>query len=290
MAIAAPIIEGDDAGGRVDLSGIDFEKLAKLFASRPKTAAEKLRETTEAKAHEMAARNPTRVHLVDKLEKLVDTYNLGTLGVEAFFEALKELVAEMEEEERRAAREGLTEDELTIFDLLTRPEPKLTKAQEVEVKKVARDLLEKLHDHLSVSHWQARPANSRDGAAAPSASRSTSCRRTLTRSSWNQKVDAVWAYCSVEIKKPRRALNWADAGGLVWFIGASSFPSHLRLHGREASEIAFLSGTHRATAAASEVIDGRRLRRFQSTAEMYRPRPSSAGSCPDVAPELHQRS
>ena len=54
----------------------------------------------------MAARSPTSVHLVDKLEKLVHTYNLGTLSVEAFFEALKKLVAEMEEEKRRAAREG----------------------------------------------------------------------------------------------------------------------------------------------------------------------------------------
>ena len=34
------------------------------------------------------------------------TYNLGTLGVEAFFEALKALVAEMEEEER-SSRKGL---------------------------------------------------------------------------------------------------------------------------------------------------------------------------------------
>jgi len=31
------------------------------------------------------------VYLVDKLEKLVEQYNLGTLGVEAFFEALKPL-------------------------------------------------------------------------------------------------------------------------------------------------------------------------------------------------------
>jgi len=60
----------------------------------------------------MAARNPTRVHLVEKLEKLVDDYNLGTLGLEAFFEALKVLVAQMEEQESRAAREGLSEEEL----------------------------------------------------------------------------------------------------------------------------------------------------------------------------------
>jgi hypothetical protein len=81
--------------------------------------------------------------------------------VEAFFEALKALVAEMEEEERRAAREGLTEDELAIFDLLTRPEPKLTKPQETAVKKVARELLEKLQEQLVVAQWQAKQRDAR---------------------------------------------------------------------------------------------------------------------------------
>ena len=55
---------------------------------------------------DMAQTNPTRVHLVDKLEKLVDEYNLGTLDTEAFFAALKKLIAEMDEEERRAAKRG----------------------------------------------------------------------------------------------------------------------------------------------------------------------------------------
>jgi type I restriction enzyme R subunit len=194
VAITAPIIEGDDATGRVDLSSIDFEKLAALFASRPRTAAEKLRETAERQAREMAARNPTRVHLVDKLEKLVETYNLGTLDVEAFFEALKKLVAEMDEEERRAAREGLTEEELTIFDLLTKPEPKLTKAQEVEVKRVARDLFLKLQEPLAVLDWRTRQQTR--------AAVQTTIRFTLNElpeepypePMWNRKVDAVWAY------------------------------------------------------------------------------------------------
>jgi type I restriction enzyme, R subunit len=142
----------------------------------------------------MAARNPTRVHLIEKLEKLVETYNLGTLDVEAFFEALKRLIAEMEEEERRAAREGLTEDELAIFDLLTRPEPKLTKAQEIEVKKVARDLLLKLQDHLDVFQWQARQQTR---AAVQSTIRFTLNElpeEPYPEQVWNKKVDAVWVF------------------------------------------------------------------------------------------------
>jgi type I restriction enzyme R subunit len=34
------------------------------------------------------------------------------------------------QEEHRAAREGLSEDELAVFDLLTKPKPKLSKTQE----------------------------------------------------------------------------------------------------------------------------------------------------------------
>ncbi len=159
-----------------------------------RTAAEKLRSEAEAKAHDMAAHNPTRVHLVEKLEKLVEAYNLGTLGVEAFFEALKALVAEMEEEERRAAREGLTEDELAVFDLLTKPKPKLTKAQEVAVKKVARELLEKLQDQLAVAQWQSKQQTR---AAVQSTIRFTLNElpeEPYPEPVWNEKVDAVWAF------------------------------------------------------------------------------------------------
>jgi type I restriction enzyme, R subunit len=104
----------------------------------------------------MAAQNPTRIHLVAKLEKLVEAYNLGTVNIEAFFEALKALAAEMTEEERRAARENLSEDELAIFDLLTKPVPRLTKTQELAVKNVARDLLKKLEDQLAVADWRTK--------------------------------------------------------------------------------------------------------------------------------------
>jgi hypothetical protein len=54
------------------------------------------------------------------------------------FEQLLDFIRRTSEEEQRAAREGLDEEELAIFDLLTKPEPTLTKAQEVNVKAIAR--------------------------------------------------------------------------------------------------------------------------------------------------------
>jgi type I restriction enzyme, R subunit len=202
VAITAPIIPGDDRGGRVDLSDIDFEKLATLFLQKPKTASEKLRSAAEKKAQDLVAQNPTRTHLVEKLEGLVEAYNLGTVDVEAFFEALKKLVAEMEDEERRAARESLTEEELAIFDLLTRPEPKLTKAQEAEVKKVARELLEKLQGHLLVFQWQQKPQTR---AAVHSEIRfklDELPQEPYPEDVWTPKIEAVWQYVFQHLHGP----------------------------------------------------------------------------------------
>jgi type I restriction enzyme R subunit len=153
VAILTPIVEGDTAQGRVDLSDIDFERLASLFQVSPRVAAERLREGAEQIVREMAERNPTRVHLVEKLEELVAAYNAGSVDAEQFFEALRAFVNGLGEEEQRAAREGLSEDELAIFDLLTNPEPKLTKAQEIEVKTVARHLLARLHELVDGVDW-----------------------------------------------------------------------------------------------------------------------------------------
>ena len=193
VAITAPIIEGDERGGRVDLADIDFEKLAKLFQAKPRTANEQMRAKAQAKVQKLVQANPIRLHLAEKLEQRVDAYNLGTLDAEAFFAALKKLIEQMEDEERRAAREQLTEEELAIFDLLTRPDPKLTKAQETEVKRVARQLLEKLQA-LQVAHWR---QNWQTRAAVQSEIRvvlNELPEEPYPQAVWDGKVEAVWQF------------------------------------------------------------------------------------------------
>ena len=71
VAITAPIVEGDAVGDRVDLSDIDFDKLAGLFQQKPKTANEQLRARPRRMRGDMAEENPTRNDLVDRLEALV---------------------------------------------------------------------------------------------------------------------------------------------------------------------------------------------------------------------------
>lgn len=194
VAILTPIVEGAGAEGRVDLSGIDFGKLAELFEKSPKVAAERAREKAEDKVKKMAQANPTRVDLIEKLEKLVAEYNAGSIDTEKFFEALKEFVAGLSEEEQRAAREELTEEELAIFDLLTTPEPKLTKAEETEVKRVARVLLAKLHELVEGVDWL-RGQETRGEVWSEIRHRLNELpQEPYPDALWNAKVSQVWDF------------------------------------------------------------------------------------------------
>jgi type I restriction enzyme R subunit len=139
----------------VNLSEIDFEALQARFAQGHKrTEAEKLKRLIEGKLTQMLRDNPSRVDLAEKFQKLIDAYNAGSQNIAAFFGELKGFAQALSEEEQRAVAEGLSEEELALFDILTRPEPKLTKAEEAEVKKVCRELLEKLKREKLVLDWR----------------------------------------------------------------------------------------------------------------------------------------
>ncbi len=57
-------------------------------------------------------------------------------------------------EEQRTIAENLAEEELALFDLLTRPEPALSKAEQAQVKQIARDLLATLKQEKLVLDWR----------------------------------------------------------------------------------------------------------------------------------------
>jgi len=76
------------------------------------------------------------------------------MDVERLFEELMAFTRSLDEEEQRHVREELGEDELAVFDILTRPEPRLTKAEELEVKKIARELLAKLKREKFILDWR----------------------------------------------------------------------------------------------------------------------------------------
>ena len=194
VEIAAPMREGGNTKGLTDLSAIDFEKLAEAFAKGPRTTVDQLRTKAAETVEKMAAQNPSRVDLIEKLEMLIDAYNSATASVEETFKKLKAFIRSLDEEQGRAAREDLTEDELAIYDLLTRPEPKLTKAQDAEVKKVARELLVRLHDKVAVFEWHRRQQTRGDVEWTIKEVLNTLPEEPYPEELWNAKVEATWQF------------------------------------------------------------------------------------------------
>jgi type I restriction enzyme R subunit len=139
----------------INLSEIDFAALQARFAQGHKrTEAEKLKRLIEGRLAQMLAVNGSRIDLAEKFQQLIDAYNSGSRNIEEFFEGLKEFVGALSAEEQRGLAEGLSEEELAIFDILTKPEPALSKAEEAQVKKVCRELLATLKREKLVLDWR----------------------------------------------------------------------------------------------------------------------------------------
>jgi type I restriction enzyme R subunit len=150
-----PFTIGDEKGGFFDLSKIDFEALGKKFDKKKpsNTDLERLKAAVKAQLERMVLLNRTRADYLEKFQELIDGYNAGSRNIEEIFKELLALSNILTEEQSRHVRERLSEEELTIFDILTRPGPDLTSDEREEVKKVAKQLLAKLKD-LLVLGWR----------------------------------------------------------------------------------------------------------------------------------------
>jgi type I restriction enzyme R subunit len=98
--------------------------------------------------------NRTRIDFLEEFKKMIDEYNSGASNIETLFAKLMAFTQKLSDEEKRGIAEQLTEEELVIFDLLTKPEVTLSKAEEREVKKVATQLLATLKQGKLVLDWK----------------------------------------------------------------------------------------------------------------------------------------
>lgn len=145
----------EDGPPALDLSKINFEVLASRFkqSKHKNTDLEVLKAAIRAKLEKMVALNRTRADFSEKFEELIESYNAGSRTIEALYQELLELSNSLSVEEQRHVRENMSEEELVIFDILTRPSPELGAEERAEVKKVARDLLARLKA-LLVLNWR----------------------------------------------------------------------------------------------------------------------------------------
>ncbi len=153
--------EGSEPEPPIDLSQIDFDALAASFAGRKRAETDRLAALLKQRAAAGAARNPTRYDLVARIEHLIAEYNAGSVNIDEYLRRLVELSKTLSKEEQRAVAEDLTEEQLAIFDLLTKPDPVLTDDERALVKASAKRLLSHLHDKL-VLDWRRRAAATAD--------------------------------------------------------------------------------------------------------------------------------
>ena len=144
-----------------DISRIDFERLKQEFEKSPSknSTVQSLKESVDKKLRRLLAQNPLRTDFQEHYERLVADYNRDKdqVSIEQTFEALLKLVKELDEEERRALREGLTEESLALFDLLQKDG--LNASEIKRVKAVASDLLSILKaEKLRIDQWREKEA------------------------------------------------------------------------------------------------------------------------------------
>ncbi|MGA2547971.1 MAG: type I restriction endonuclease subunit R [Rectinemataceae bacterium] len=149
----------DNGPPPLDLSKINFETLASRFmrTGHKNIDLERLKAVIRARLGKLMLVNRTRTDFAEKFEELIESYNSGSRSIEELFEELVKLSRDLDLEQQRHVRESMTQEELVIFDILTRPAPELSAEERVEVKKVARDLLVRLKQ-LLVINWRQKAA------------------------------------------------------------------------------------------------------------------------------------
>lgn len=147
--------------GTYDISRIDFDRLRKEFERSPRknTTVQNLRDAVEKKLQRLMMQNPLRTDFQQHYEQIVAEYNRekDRVTIEQTFEALFRMERALDDEERRAIREGLDEESLAVFDLLKKPD--LSPAEIRRIKAVAVELLATLKaEKLRIDNWRDKEA------------------------------------------------------------------------------------------------------------------------------------
>lgn len=139
----------------IDLNRLDFEQLSLNFAANKRTAALVFERNIKRRLTNAVRKNPTNLELAERFRRLIEDYNAGTHSLEEFLLQLKVINDELTDEEERPVREDATEAELAVFDLLTKPGPHLSEAEEQRVRGAAKKVLERVEEKL-VLDWRRR--------------------------------------------------------------------------------------------------------------------------------------
>ena len=131
----------------IDLSGLNFELLEQYFlkTKNKNAAVQSLKDKIEKQLKQMVERNPLTVDYYKRYQEIIDEYNRGKdeVVVKETFRKLIELVNSYSAEEADTKREGLTDEQKAIFDIL-RYGKNLEEKEKNEIKKISVELLDEL--------------------------------------------------------------------------------------------------------------------------------------------------
>jgi len=150
--------EAEGYGKKIDISSLDFKKIEEEFLKakgNQNVAVQSLKDKVANKLDKLLDQNPLRIDFYERYQEIIDNYNRGKeyVSIKEIFDELVVLLGDLSEEGKRAERENLEEDELTVFDMLTR-DKKLSDKDKAEVKEAGRGLLEHLKkNEFKVNLW-----------------------------------------------------------------------------------------------------------------------------------------
>lgn len=140
----------------ISLEQIDTSEVKRKIQESPYKNIEiqELRNFIEEKLAKLLQNNKSRISFSEKYREILDKYNSGNSSNENYYEDLIDFVEDLKEEDERSIKEGLTEEELELYDLLRKEN--LTKKEEEQVKLSARKLYEtimKKDSGIQVVDW-----------------------------------------------------------------------------------------------------------------------------------------
>jgi type I restriction enzyme, R subunit len=168
---------------------------------------------------DMVRLNRTRMDYLEKFQAMIDAYNAGSLNAEEFFQQLVAFAQSLDAETQRGVGEQLSEEELALFDLLTRPPIEMSDADRAKVKAVARNLLSTLKAGKLVLDWRKRQQARAEVRVTIEKLLDQGLPRVYTPELFEQKTSAVFQHVYDAYYGAGRSGIWPTPRCSPWPVG-----------------------------------------------------------------------
>ena len=162
IEVKATQVPGATSERIYDLSNIDFDRLKAEFEKSPakQVQVQDVKSVIAKRLQDLLRQNPQspqRRNLYARYQEIVSNYNRETdrVTIEQTFEELLRLVEALDNEEKRHVREGLSESDLALFDILCNYKADIKPSTRERLKQVAHSLLETIQAQLqTLENWR----------------------------------------------------------------------------------------------------------------------------------------